>query len=79
MTFGLYFKDLLEIQLKRDNIYYPDYIKNFISKWNEFLWNHSNSNNILLLSNIIYKEIFNYLFFNIRIDYKLINRCISTF
>lgn len=79
MTFGLYFKDLLEIQLKRDNIYYPDYIRNFISKWNEFLWNHSNSNNILLLSNIIYKEIFNYLFFNIRIDYKLINRCISTF
>lgn len=75
MTFGLYFKDLLEIQLKQDNIYYPNYIKNFVHKWNIFLWNNSYSNNILLLSNIIYKEIFCFLFFNKKIDFKLIKKC----
>jgi len=75
MTFGLYFKDLLEIQLKRDNIYYPNYIKNFVNDWNVFLWNNSESEYILLLTNIIYKEIFCFLFFKKCIDFKLINRC----
>ena len=75
MTFGLYFKDLLEIQLKRDNIYYPDYIKNFVNNWNVFLWNNCESDYILLLSNIIYKEIFCFLFFNKNIDINLIKKC----
>ena len=77
MTFGLYFKDLLENQLKQDNIYYPIHIKNFVNQWNQLLWKYSNNNNLLLLSNIIYKEIFCFLFFKKTINYQLINKCFN--
>ena len=77
MTFGLYFKDLLENQLKQDNIYYPIHIENFVNQWNHLLWKYSNNNNLLILSNIIYKEIFCFLFFKKTIDYKLINKCFN--
>lgn len=77
MTFGLYFKDLLEYQLKQDNIYFPIHIKNFVNQWNDLLWKYSYNNRLLLLSNIIYKEIFCFLFFKKTIDYKLINKCFN--
>ena len=79
MIFGLYFKELLEYQLKKDNIYYPDHIKKFVYNWNIFLWNNSYSNNLLLLTNIIYKEIFCFLFFKKDIDFNLIDRCFIIF
>ena len=77
MTFGLYFKDLLEYQLKQDNIYFPIHIKNFVNQWNDLLWKYSYNNRLLLLSNIIYKEIFCFLFFKKTIDYQLINKCFN--
>ena len=75
MTFGLYFKDLLERQLQKDNIHYPIHIKKFVNNWNYFIWNHLCSNDILLFTNIIYKEIFLFIFFKKNIDFNRIHQC----
>lgn len=77
MTFGLYFKELLEIQLKKDNIYYPNHIKSFVYSWDKIIWKNTYSHDLLLLTNIIYKEVFLYLFFNKTINITLINKCFN--
>ena len=89
MSFGLHFKDFFEIQIKKDNLYYPKSIKNFVYKWNSLLHYftqlnihcdlHYLYNNFLLLTSIVYKEIFNVIFFNSRFDIELLNKSFNIF
>ena len=89
MSFGIHFKDLFEIQIKKDNLYYPKSIKNFVYKWNSLLHHLTQLNihydinilfnNFLLLTSIVYKEIFNVIFFNSIFNNELLNKSFDIF